>query len=244
MPLITVSDKDKIRTIQINRPEKKNAINLEMYQLLTHALKDGDEDDTINLFILHGHSEYFCAGNDLKDFLNHQQLTSAHPTVQFLYQLIDTKKPLIASVSGMAIGIGTTILLHCDLIYAADNCRFQLPFVNLSLVPEAAASLIVPQLCGAKKANELFFLGQPFYAQQALEMGFINKVIASQQVDQHALSIAHKLLKQPQAALIETKKLLKYQQSALKNQLQLEIKAFEKFVQSDEARTLFENFLG
>ena len=243
MPLVTVSDKDKIRIIQLNRPEKKNAINLEMYKLLTQALKDGDEDQTIQLFILQGHPDYFCTGNDLKDFLNHQELTQKHPTIQFLNQLIETKKPLIASVSGMAIGIGTTILLHCDLIYAADNCRFQLPFVNLNLVPEAAASLIVPQLCGAKKANELFFLGQPFYAQQALEMGFINKVITAQQVDQHALSVAYKLLKQPQSALIETKKLLKYQQSALKKQMELEIKTFEKFVQSDEARNLFKQAL-
>ncbi|MGL4900792.1 MAG: enoyl-CoA hydratase-related protein, partial [Shewanella sp.] len=148
MSHIQVQDDQGVRIISFNRPEKRNALDLNMYKLLTEYLIAGEADNDIRAFMLHGQHNCFTSGNDVADFLKNSELDQNHPTVRFLFCLLELKKPLVAAVSGAAVGIGTTLLLHCDLVYADSSAKFQLPFVNLALVPEAGASLLLPELVG------------------------------------------------------------------------------------------------
>ncbi|UJF19939.1 enoyl-CoA hydratase-related protein [Vibrio sp. SS-MA-C1-2] len=248
MSLIQVKDINNIRVITINRPEKKNAINFEMYDLLTQALQSGEQDLSINTFVLQGQIDCFTSGNDLTDFLSHSQKENAqidqhHPAFNFLFTLLDLTKPIIAAVTGLAIGIGTTILLHCDLIYSGPNTQFQLPFVKLSLSPEAGASQLLPQIVGQTRANELLMLGEPFSAQQALDDGLINKIIETELVFQFAFTQAEKLASQPQIALAATKQLIKYNKEEIREQMKKELIIFDRLLKSKEAKEIFAKFL-
>tara|TARA_B100001094_G_C18193376_1_gene808875 strand:- start:1645 stop:2382 length:738 start_codon:yes stop_codon:yes gene_type:complete len=206
---ILIEDTKNVRIIQFNRPQKLNAINLSMYKALQQTLHEGEQDPDVHVFFIKGQAQGFTAGHDLQDFLQGQNLSATHPTVAFLYQLLQLKKPLIAAVSGHAIGIGTTLLLHCDMVYASDDAQFQLPFVNLNLVPEAACSYLLPQLCGLQKASELLMLGDPFGAQQAKEIGLVNHIVQQETLDAYAFEKASQLAQKPQEALIQTKALLR-----------------------------------
>lgn len=242
MSLITMRDEQGVRIISFNRVDKRNAFNLEMYQQLTEYLIQGDSDNAIRAFMLHGEGNCFTSGNDIADFLKSGKLDKQHPTVKFLYTLLNLKKPLVAAVQGAAVGIGTTLLLHCDLVYADNSAKFQMPFVNLALVPEAASSLLLPQLVGPQKAAELILLGEPFNANYAAELNIINQVIDGDVVA-YALDKAFKLAKQPPQALQASRQLLRHNQSKVIEQMELELTHFDTRLQSDEAKALFQAFL-
>lgn len=243
MSHIQVRDDQGVRIISFNRPEKRNAFDLNMYLALTEYLIQGEADNDIRCFMLHGTDNCFTAGNDIGDFLKSGRLGPEHPTVKFLFCLLDLKKPLVAAVSGSAVGIGTTLLLHCDLVYADSSAKFQLPFVNLALVPEAGSSLLLPQLVGTQKAAELILLGESFNAQTAAELNIVNKVIAAEELLAFTLTQAKKLAAQPPLALQASKQLLRSNNSQIKLQMQAELDQFDVRLASDEAKAKFQAFL-
>ncbi|WP_076539096.1 enoyl-CoA hydratase [Shewanella sp. UCD-KL21] len=243
MSQIQIKDDQGVRIISFNRPEKRNAFNLKMYQQLTEYLIQGELDNAIRAFILRGEGNCFTSGNDISDFLGSGELNETHPTVQFLHCILEIKKPLLAAVSGAAVGIGTTLLLHCDLVYADNTAKFQLPFVNLALVPEAASSLLLPLIVGQQKAAELILLGESFTASIAKELNIINQVVEQSQLDDFVLSQAKKLAAQPPLALQASKQLLRHNQAEVKQQMLKELVLFSERLKSDEAKARFQAFL-
>ena len=240
---IEVQDDAGVRIIRFNRPKKRNALNIHMYQQLTEYLIEGEADNKINAFLLCGSHQCFTSGNDIADFLEHTNLNSNHPTVRFLFFLLELKKPIVAAVSGPAIGIGTTLLLHCDLIYADMTAKFQLPFVDLSLVPEAGSSLLLPQLIGHPKAAELLLLGDPFDAKTALDLKLINDIIDEQKLENYALEKAKRLARKPAEALQLTRQLMRKNKHKLQHQMYMELEHFEKQLNSEDAKKHFKSFL-
>lgn len=243
MSNIQFQDEQGVRIITINRPDKRNALNLEMYARLTEYLIQGESDNGINAFLLKGEGDCFTSGNDVADFLKNSDLGQNHPTVRFLFTLLDLTKPLVAAVAGPAVGIGTTLLLHCDLVYADNTAKFQLPFVNLALVPEAGASLLLPRLVGQTKASELLLLGEAFDAHSALSMGLINGLLPSDELMSHALSQSIKLAQKPPQALRASRRLIRGDSELIREQMQKELEEFAVRLQSDEAKAQFNAFL-
>jgi len=207
-PNILVTDSDGIISIEISRRDKKNAITGDMYRAMSAALSRAREQSHVRVALIRGQSDLFTAGNDLGDFLR-RQAGDPSAALPFLHLLAAFEKPLIAAVAGDAVGIGTTLLLHCDLVYAADNARFRLPFVNLALCPEAGSSLLLPRLAGHQRAAELLLLGETFDAATALAAGIVNRVLAADRLLETAHAAARKLIAQPAQALAVTKALMK-----------------------------------
>ncbi len=197
-----------ILTITLNRPEKKNALNKAMYERIMAALGEAQNDDSIRVVLLKGQENCFTAGNDLGEFKSRKP-DEMSTGIRMLEILARFEKPLVAAVGGIAIGIGTTMLLHCDLVYAATQTRFRLPFVPLGLVPEGASTLLIPAYAGHRRASELFMLGDFFGPRTALDAGIINAEIPAELLFEHARAAAVKLASQPQLALLETKRLMK-----------------------------------
>jgi len=196
--------------LQINRPEKKNALTLAMYEQMTSALQDADRDPTVRVVLIHGDADDFTSGNDLQDFVQSPPVGEDSPVGRFIAAISTARKPLVAAVSGVAVGIGTTMLPHCDFVYAAENTRFQLPFVNLALLPEAGSSLLLPMQIGYLRAAELLMLGEPFTAAKALQYGLVTDVAADGPAAlKAAQAVAAKLSAKPPAALHLIKMLLK-----------------------------------
>lgn len=206
---IQTSLEDGILKIILNRPQKKNAVSVEMYASIDEHLESATEDPQIKVVVFGGAEGNFTSGNDLNDFLNHPPDGPNSPVFRFLMHLIRFPKPLIAAVEGYAIGLGTTMLLHFDLAYAAPNATFQFPFVALGLVPEAGSSYLLPRTVGDKRSNELMFFAERFNADRALEFGLINAVIPQAELWAYTMERARRLSAQPTQALIATKRLLK-----------------------------------
>ena len=229
-----------VLTLTFNRLDKKNAITTGMYTALAAALEAAVADDSVRVAVIQGAVEIFTAGNDLADFLNNPPITGASgevpPVVRFLNILRDFPKPLLAAVAGPAVGIGTTLLLHCDLVYAGDNAAFSLPFVNLGLCPEAGASLLLPQLVGYPRAAEKLLLGEAFYAEEALDMGLINRIVPPGEVNSYTQSQAAKLAAKPAASLRATKALMKQPQTQLGAVMQEELKHFGSLLRGPAAK--------
>lgn len=204
-----------IAQIEIKRPEKKNAITQAMYAAMADALAQADDNPAVRVVVIHGQSNVFTSGNDLQDFMNFNfdEPFESGPIFRFLRGISRVTKPLIAAVNGAAIGIGTTLLLHCDLVYAGESAYLQLPFVNLGLCPEAASSLLLPWLAGYQRAAQLLLFGEPFSAQYAREIGLVNEVVRDDQVLDRALARARQLAAQPPGSVHITKQLLKAAQS-------------------------------
>ena len=195
--------------IGINRPEKKNALTQQMYQQLTSAIEQTEQDERVRVLLLHGTADCFTSGNDLKDFAHNPPRGEESPVFRFLRAISTAQKPIIAVVNGPAVGIGTTLLLHCDLVFAGEAARFQLPFVNLGLCPEAASSYLLPQLVGHLQASELLLLGETIDARRAEQLGLVNRVYPTSKLFQNAIFQAQQLAEKPPAALRLTKSLLK-----------------------------------
>jgi enoyl-CoA hydratase/carnithine racemase len=207
--LVVQKAEDGILEVQLNRPEKKNALTTEMYTLLTEAVTRAAEDTAIRCLLLTGSQGSFCSGNDLGDFLQARAAGEAHPVAQFMHALSGFAKPVVAAVQGAAVGIGSTLLLHCDLVYAGRSTRFAMPFVNLGICPEFASSYLLPRLMGYPRAAEILLLGEPFDAEQALDFQLINAVLDDDAVDTRAREMATRLAAKPPGALRTTKELMR-----------------------------------
>jgi enoyl-CoA hydratase/carnithine racemase len=245
---ILTSRSGGVLTIEFNRAERKNAITTAMYQAIADALLDGDKDPGVRAVLLTGKPEIFTAGNDLDDFLRNSAPVPGvspqdRPVFQFMRALSGMSKPVVAAVSGAAIGIGTTMLMHCDLVYAGDNAKFSLPFAQLGLCPEFGSSLLLPQLAGYPRAAEKLMLGEPFGAQEALEMGLVSKVLPAAELRAFAEQQAAKLAALPAASIRATKALMKRpSQQQLAETLAIEGKQFFDMLQGAEAKEAFTAF--
>jgi enoyl-CoA hydratase/carnithine racemase len=240
---VLISKANGILTITFNRPDKKNAITVAMYQTIADALKDAECDAGVRAILFTGKSEIFTAGNDLDDFLKNPPQSTKSPVYQFIQDLSHATKPVIAAVSGLAVGIGTTLLLHCDLVYAADNAKFSMPFAKLGLCPEFASSLLLPQIAGYQRAAEKLMLGEAFSAQEACAMGFVNKILPSAEVLAFAQGQAAKLVALPTSSLQATKRLMKGKQiAAIEAKIKEESVLFSEMLLSKEAKEAFTAF--
>ena len=228
--------------LTLDRPAKKNAITSPMYRDLAATLNNAAGDFGVRSVLLTGAGSTFTAGNDIFDFLNEPVKDQSSPVFQFLSALHNFPKPLLAAVRGNAVGIGTTALFHCDIVIASLDASFQMPFVNLGLVPEAGSSLLFPRLVGHVKASEIFLTGRSFGAQEALDMGVINQI--SDEPLQTALAIAELINDQPPTSVINTKALLKSKDHvAIEQVMAAEGELFRIALESDEAQTAFMKFL-
>ncbi|MEI6119868.1 MAG: enoyl-CoA hydratase [Actinomycetes bacterium] len=241
---ITTTQVGGVFSIQLNRPEKKNAINKGMYISLNEALTRASQEFDIRAVVISGAGESFTAGNDIFDFANNDgaPMDESAPGFAFIKNLHNFPKPLIAAVSGSAVGIGTTLLLHCDAAYASENAQFSMPFVTLGLVPEAGSSFLFPRLVGHVRASEILLTGRSFDASEAKEIGLINKVVEDPLA--HAMKVAQQISEQPPTAVINTKALLKSSNhAAVEVVMDAEGELFRLALQSDEAQTAFMRFL-
>ena len=211
---IKVTQSKGVTTLEIARPEKKNALNRPMYEAMTEALHSAAADKHVRAVLITGQPGVFSAGNDLQDFANHPPSGTASPVIRFQNALLHFDKPVIAAVTGLAVGIGTTMLLHCDLVYVSADARMSLPFVTLGLVPEFAASVLLPRLIGHAKAAEILMLGEPFTGAQAVEFGIANAALPAEEVLPHARRMAERFSELPPRAVRETKQLLRAAQRA------------------------------
>jgi enoyl-CoA hydratase/carnithine racemase len=232
-----------VLSLVLARPEKKNALTSAMYEALSAGLAEANKDDGIGAVLISGEGGVFCAGNDIGDFLNAGRGQEVSPGGLFIQALPVLEKPLVAAVEGPAIGIGTTLCFHCDLVYAAPNARFQMPFVDLALVPEAASSLLAPQRFGMAKAAEALLLAEPFDAAEAHRLGLVNAVISSDALYGHALAKAEALAAKPRAAMLATRRLLRGDPTVLQARMADELRAFGQALHSLEARAIFQAFL-
>lgn len=233
-----------VMTLTLNRLERKNSLTSDMYAALADGIATAQEDSSVRVVLLQGHETVFSAGNDINDFLNKPPAGQDSPVFRFLRGIATFSKPLLASVCGPAVGVGTTMLFHCDLVYAGDNAAFSMPFVNLGLCPEAASSLLVPQMLGYHRAAEALMLGEPFFAEAALEVGLVNRVLPPTEANGYANAQARKLAAKPLSSLIETKRLMKKgQQNLVLQQMQDEGASFGRMLREPAAREAFTAFM-
>ena len=211
---VLIHTADGVMTLTLNRVDKKNSFTQAMYTACADALAQATTDNSVRAVVLQGHATIFSAGNDIGDFLNGPVSTQESPVFRFLRGIATFPKPLVAAVCGPAVGIGTTLLFHCDLVYAGDNAAFSMPFVNLGLCPEAASSLLVPQMLGYHRAAEALLLGEPFMAEAALEVGLVNRIVPPMEANGVAQAQARKLAAKPLSSLVETKRFMKKGQMA------------------------------
>jgi enoyl-CoA hydratase/carnithine racemase len=248
---VLTTTQESILQIQLNRPERKNALTLAMYTAIAEAITQAEADDTIRVTLITGTGDAFTSGNDITDFIQAPPLgppqrggRGGSPVFYFMRAITQAQKPLVAAVNGLAIGIGTTMLLHCDLVYAAASARFRLPFVNLALVPELGSSLLLPRMLGHQRAAELLMLGDFFDAQKAYAFGLVNAVYEDKALLDMAWQKAQQLAAQPPAALRLTKSLLKRGNSAaVEETMAEELKHFQTQLQSPEAMEALQAFM-
>jgi enoyl-CoA hydratase/carnithine racemase len=242
---VIVNDDGPIRLVRMNRPEKKNALTHAMYERLTEALTSAGTNAAIRCVVIGGVPGAFTAGNDLQDFLALATSTEglARPVRNFLPALVHCQKPLVAAVSGVAVGIGTTMLFHCDHVVAGHDARFVTPFTSLGLIPEAASSLIAPRMMGHARAFSLLAMGRPLDAAQAKEAGLVNTVVAPDQVDAEAMKAAKEIAALPPGAVATARRLMKGSPDELIARIDEEAELFKMRLRSPEARAAFEAFL-
>jgi enoyl-CoA hydratase/carnithine racemase len=234
----------RVARVRFNRIDKKNAITAEMYPMLGSALAAADADPQVRAVLLHGTAECFTAGNDVGDFVNKPRKPGTTPARALFDVLPNMKKPVVAAVGGPAVGIGTTMLLHCDLVYAAPNARFQLPFVPLGIVPEFGSTLLLPLLAGYQRAAELLLLGQPFTAQKACEAGIVTEVVPQEKLLEHSLQVATALAALPPESIRLTKRLMKSRHArTLAATIDEETRIFTERLSSPEAKEAMSAFL-
>lgn len=236
--------RDGIYLIRFNRPEKKNALTPAMYTAVVESLQKADCDDKIRVVILTGTDSCFTSGNDLLDFMQTPPTGAGSPVMQFLDAISRFRKPVIAAVNGSAVGIGVTMLLHCDLVYAAKSAMFQFPFVNLGLCPEAGSTLLMPLMMGHQRASELLLLGEPFGPEEACSAGIVNAVLPDDELLEHARKKALQLAAQPASAVRLAKSLMKrHQTGQLRAVMAEEAGEFLQRLHSPEAREAMQSFM-
>lgn len=242
---ITISDGEKgVRLIVIDRPQKKNALTGAMYDAMRGALEEADASAAIRAVVFAGQPGVFSAGNDLADFLGQARNGfSDAPALRFIRQLARTDTPMVAAVDGIAVGIGATLTLHCDLVYASPVARLRMPFVELGLVPEAASSYLLPLRVGRLKATELLLLSETLDADAAHALGLVNAVMPADMVVEHALAQAARLAALPQGALAASRRLIRGDRERVEAALEAEAKAFDAQLQSPESQQRLQAFL-
>lgn len=243
-PHVSYQHDDAVLILRMDRPEKKNALTRTMYQALTDGIHHGEENSAVHVILIHGSGECFSSGNDLNDFVSRTSPGSEPASVGFMKALLQARKPLVAAVNGPAIGIGVTMLLHCDLVYAARDAYLQMPFTRLGLCPEAGSSFLAPMLMGRQRAAELLLLGEKIPAETACQYGLINAVTANDTVFTHALQRARELAALPAEAVQTTKHLLKRSQQSMTNEaIDLELVNFSRLLGTEEAQSIMQAFL-
>ena len=240
---LLLSQADGVCEMRFNRPEKRNAITFAMYEAFVRALQAAQADQAVQVVLLSGEGAGFSAGNDLQDFLGGPKFTAAHPVMELLRTLATFGKPLLAAVHGQTVGIGVTMLLHCDLVVAARSTQLSMPFVALGLVPEAGSSLLLPRLVGQQRAAELLLLGKPIDALTAHSLGIVNRVVEDAALAGEARAIAHALAQQPPGALVATRRLLRGDPAPLLARIEEEARIFGEQLQSQEFRERIRAFL-
>ncbi|MFW9987323.1 MAG: enoyl-CoA hydratase [Candidatus Odinarchaeota archaeon] len=239
---------DKVFHIILNRPNKKNALTRAMYRGLADAIEAAETDKNVMVILIYGNGDSFCAGNDIKDFQDVKYITRARteerPAAALTKWLLGATKPVIAAIHGYAVGIGTTLPLNCDLIYASEDAKFGFPFVNLGLVPEFGSTFILPELIGKFRAAELFFLGDFFTAEEALKIGLVNKIFPKEELIEKVVNIAKLMAQKPPKALRSTKELInKYHKEILEKVKPEEAMEFRRRLLSPEAQEAFAAFV-
>jgi enoyl-CoA hydratase/carnithine racemase len=243
---IDVNIEEGIQVVRFQRPEKKNAFTLAMYAAMSAALEDADARQDIVCTVFLGSGGIFSAGNDINDFM--RRATAAPdeeptPTEEFIQRLPKVTKPMLAGVDGPAIGVATTMLLHCDLVYATPSASLRTPFLDLALVPEAASSLLAPLRMGYARAFELLCLGEPFDAERALLAGLINAIVPVEQLEARVLTAARELARKPAGALLAARRLIRGDTTAVSARMKEEIKILTAQLRSSEAKEAFTAFL-
>ena len=234
---------NKVLTIEIARPEKKNALTQAMYSAMAEALTAANCDAGVRAVLITGQPGIFTSGNDIEDFMQRPPQGSDTPVARFMQALLDCEKPVIAAVTGGAVGIGTTMLLHCDLVYVSDEARLAMPFVSLGLVPEYGSSLLLPALLGHVKAAEKLMLGEPFSGSDAVDCGIANAVLPAGELVNHARRMAERFNTLPPAAVRETKRLMREPHKArIREVMAAEGALFSSRLRSPEAVEAFQAF--
>ncbi|USX21477.1 enoyl-CoA hydratase [Oxalobacteraceae bacterium OTU3REALA1] len=243
---ILSSKENGVLTLEFNRPERKNAITAAMYQTMADAINEAEQDTAVRAILIVGKPEIFTAGNDLEDFMKTAPSTGAiedRSVYKFMMALTGTTKPVVAAVAGAAVGIGTTLLMHCDLVYAADSAKFSMPFSQLGLCPEFASSVLLTQIAGYPRAAEKLMLGEAFLAQEALEMGLVSRVLPAAELLAFAQGQAAKLVALPASSIRATKQLMKASRNALVSEtITAENKLFSAMLTAPEAKEAFTAF--
>jgi enoyl-CoA hydratase/carnithine racemase len=240
---VIVTDDGPLRILRLNRPEKKNALTDAMYDTLSDALENAAVSKAIRCVVIAGGPAAFTAGADLQDFLRAAQGEGMRPhAVRFLHRLALAGRPLVAAVEGVAVGIGTTMLLHCDYVVAAADARFSTPFVHLGLIPEAASSLLMPRLMGTRRAFELLVMARPLGAADAKAAGLVNEVVPAGEAEPAALKAARQIAALPAEAVAESRRLIRGSTAETVRRIDEEAEIFRQRLKSDEAKAAFEAF--
>jgi enoyl-CoA hydratase/carnithine racemase len=243
-PHIRIERDGAVLCVTFDRPDKKNALTGVMYLAATEALLEAGRDRTIGAILFAGSGGMFTAGNDIGDFLEASGEPGEFPAFTFIKTLAACETPLVAAIDGLAIGIGATMMLHCDLVYAAPGTIFRLPFVDLGLVPEAASSMLLPRRIGMAKAAEYLLLGEAFDAEEALRLGLVNAIIPARELRGFAIKRAGRLAAKPRAAIAATRRLMRGDGQDIQARIEEEARLFGIAMRSDEARAAFAAFLG
>jgi len=242
--LIEVSRAGPVQVLRINRPDKKNALSGDMYDALSEAIESGDEDQGVAVHVVFGVPGAFTAGNDIADFLAHSKgAGGVAPVLRVIQLLPKVKKPLLAGVDGVAVGIGTTMLFHCDLVYASEAAKFSTPFLDLGLVPEAGSSLLFARMMGYARAFELLVLGNVFNAEAARAAGFVNGIVASADLEATVLTAARRLAAKPPEALMLARRMMRADVDVIAKRIGEEAVEFNRRLASPEAREALSAFL-
>lgn len=240
---VLIETRDGVLRVTMNRPDKKNALTGPMYDTMTAALKDAERTDSVRAILLEGAGGAFTAGNDLGDFLAIAQGKAESRAFHFIEAVAMLEKPIVAAVDGVAVGVGTTLLFHCDLAFATPEAKFRMPFVDLGLVPEAGSSLLAPMRVGMAKASELILLAEAFGGEEAARLGIVNRVVPASELGAVAYEAARKLAAKPPEALRASRALLRGSREDLRAAMKRESDAFAKALKSDDAKRAFEAFL-
>ncbi|WP_051335399.1 enoyl-CoA hydratase-related protein [Methylocapsa acidiphila] len=240
---IKIEREGRVLHVIFDRPEKKNALTSAMYCAATQALAEAEGDGSIGAVVFSGSGAAFCAGNDIGDFLDAGADLENFPAFVFIKALAGFEKPLVAAVEGIAVGIGATMILHCDLVYVSPGAVFRMPFVDLGLVPEAASSLLLPRRIGLAKASEILLLGAPLGADEAVRLGLANEVVAAGKIKAFATEQAARLAAKPRAALAAARRLIRGNRDEILARIEEEAQLFAIALQSEEARAAFSAFL-
>jgi enoyl-CoA hydratase/carnithine racemase len=247
---IQIKIEDGVQLIRFTRADKKNAFTGPMYQAMSEALDASETNDAIEVHVFIGSGGVFSAGNDINDFLRRAAATASGdgkgipaPSLEFIKRLPKVGKPMIAAVDGLAIGIGTTMLLHCDLVYASPTASLRTPFLDLGLIQEAGSTLTAPARMGYPRAFELICLGEPFSAERALQAGLVNAIVPADELEETALKAARRLAAKPRQALMTSRRLLRANHAQISAMIEQEAKAYQSLMSSPEAREAFTAFL-